>query len=1325
MIIPYLNTRSKHTSLIYQNPRQPYVPGVREPYHLPDDVFQIPEPKAAPLEPAPFNFLTLLTPFLTAGVSLALRYTVMSGGEDSDLILILMISAAVIHPVTNLINFLVKKKKYLKAIKNRQADYGDKLGVIRENLERTAAEQRQILHDAYPDQADLLRIAGARGRESRLWYRRLGVDSDFLSLRAGTYPGPASFFIEWPSTSFDKDPLAPQAADLMESFTSITNLPFLIPLSKVGSLGVVSRDEDLLYGFTRRLVSDAIVHHSPTDLKVFLLTDQTSSAQHWDWLKWPPHTGALLPDNPINQLAFQKADVISLSRWLAEEQKVRKAEDPSALNQQSIYPKFMIIIDDRGQIRQMPDLSDIIRSGHETGICTLFLGEENLPQIRARLDLGAENQFRYAETWEGGDKFEGDCETVDLDSALETSRSIACLETLGGKVEIPLPKSLALSDSIDNLSFRLGAIEENWSADLVDEQRLLFPIGVNVTPDGLATLMINLLPAERGGYDSYHAILIGTTGSGKSEFMKSLVLGAAYQYSPEELNFFFLDFKGGAAFDPFKALPHVSGVVTNLQPQLVDRGLMAVQSEIDRRQELFAREGVRDIWAFNQNCKEKKLPHLWLMLDEFAKGLSDFPELRKMLDLLVRQGRSLGMYLLLANQDVNSAVDNLLSNVGWRIALKVALKDELKKLLEEPRKPTVNPGHGYLRTTSGEILEFQSGYAGSPISSPDDRQAAGFEINLIGPDGKPGDDPVFSYQPLKDQQSNQPEPAASEQDTLISLIKQATSSLGLESASPIYLDPLPESIPLFNTLENTKVFRKFQDKIWTEIIDQGSHLTPAVGMVDYSSEGIQIPLKVNFREKDGHLWMFGAPGSGKEQSLISILMSLAAAHTPEEIHFYILECGSGLLMSLENLPHTGAVIRLSEKERFERLLDFLDREMDRRQVANLDPSASSDLPSIFLIVNNFGELRSDNYDEIDRIAGYIQGSKVGIHLILVSNLMRELSSQISNNISRRIILQLVNQDEMEVVVGRKVPPLSAASPGRGYWMDDETLECQLAQPVFTSHQAETRSWQEIAEEMKNSWTGPQPPPVEILPEIIPFAELVLDDHSQELDTKMVPVGFSYQSQELVQADIEKDAGEWVILGDTKSGRSNYLICLAEFLSGLENWEINLVALRPSPVRNLSSNPQVAVHTSLADAIQALSSIDQLMDESPILPTKQFIGIDNAGSLFDPGNEELERILDSIGKRRLTSPEKHSLIVLAADLMDIRSKVSMNSVIKAINQAKTGICFSQEMENWSWLGVSFDDVRPYQKMRLPPGRGYFINRGKPIIVQTLFMDQYHK
>lgn len=180
----------------------------------------------------------------------------------------------------------------------------------------------------------------------------------------------------------------------------------------------------------------------------------------------------------------------------------------------------------------------------------------------------------------------------------------------------------------------------------------------------------------------------------------------------------------------------MTGVVTNLQPELVERGLTAVQSEIARRQEKFSSAGVRDIWAFNQQSTSSKIPHLWLLLDEFAKGLADFPQLKEVLDLLVRQGRSLGMYLLLANQDVSSAVDNLLSNVGWRIALKVARRDELHQLLEEKRNPTVRPGHGYLRTLNGEILEFQSGYAGFPAPIDNPLHARGFEILTIGPDGR-------------------------------------------------------------------------------------------------------------------------------------------------------------------------------------------------------------------------------------------------------------------------------------------------------------------------------------------------------------------------------------------------------------------------------------------------------------------------------------------------------------------------------------------------------------------------------------------------------------
>lgn len=1319
-------TTTRHSSLIQRSPRRPYVPGVREPYVLPTQEIEIPAPGQTPREPPAFNFLTLLTPLLTTGASLAMRYTMFSSTPQSAWIMYVMMGASAVHPISNIISVFTKRSAYKKAVEEREAAYQEKLESTRKTLENLAHLEFNTLLHAYPTVNTLCEIALARGRQSRLWFRRLGVDSDFMSLRLGTFSGPPSFEVSLPRFSSSEDPLKGLSEQLTDGFSRLGGLPFLVDFDQVGSLGLASSEVKQIYQVARRLLIDALVHHSPDDLKIFLLTDREEGTTNWEWLKWAPHCGALTAGNNIPQLVYQKNTINQLVRWLVQENEKRTQEDFSDEEVGLEYPSILVVVDDRGKIRQLPELTRIVKWGHETRIHTLFLGEENLPQIRARLDLKSGGKFRYAETWEGGKTEQGTFETADIETTESIARALAGLETLGGKVITPLPSSLPLSETIDQMAFSTSAVNENWQQGLQDKERLQFPIGVHVTPDGLASLQINLLPAERGGFDAYHSILIGTTGSGKSEFMKSVVLGAAFRYSPKELNFFFLDFKGGAAFDPFKELPHVIGVVTNLQPELVDRGLTAVQSEIARRQEQFSQAGVRDIWAFNQQSQDRKMPHLWLLLDEFAKGLADFPQLREVLDLLVRQGRSLGMYLLLANQDVSSAVDNLLSNVGWRIALKVARRDELSQLLEEKRNPTIRPGHGYLRTLNGEILEFQSGYAGFPAPTDNPLQTRGFEIHVIEPDGRSLGEPVYKYDPSEESLAAVQEKQESEQNVLVALMLEATEDLSLEKARPIYLDPLPDQIPLSDILKHSPVYREFSSGQWSKDPVQDAFLKIPVGMLDYLEFGVQKPLEIPFDSKDGHLWMAGAPGSGKESSLISLLLSIAITHTPEEAQIYILDCGSGSLRSLEQLPHVGSVIRLPEKERVDRLLSLIDGQINQRQLGGNEDQeqGASNLPRIFLVVNNFGELKQSHLDVLDRIAGFVQGGRVGIHLILVSSLVRDIPSKISNNISRRIILQMASKDELLSAVGYRVPPLSARSQGRGYWVNETLAECQLAAPLLARAGSESIVWKDFIPELAAGWQGEIPLPIKTLPEQIPLTdEQILQIVEKEPG---ILVGYNYQDLELMSETISASQREWLILGGPRSGKSNFLLTLAELFSHEKfgGWQISALSLRPSPLRRFKEFlPGIQLYTDVTKAQSGLENLCARLENESALSGNHLLLIDDLGSVFQAGSPDLEKALDRIASLNTIRDQADLLIFAAGTLQDFRSKAGTNSLIRVFSQNKTGLCLSQDMSDWSWLGAAPQNTRAFQKLSCPPGRGYFINRGQPAYVQTCWAKKY--
>ncbi|MFN3743027.1 MAG: FtsK/SpoIIIE domain-containing protein, partial [Anaerolineales bacterium] len=771
-------------------------------------------------------------------------------------------------PVANLFGLRSQQKAYQQQLRRREQAYLQKLTEIRQQLETLARQQRQALEEAYPPLSALYQIAQAA--DKRLWARRPS-DEDFLALRIGTGEGVASFVVEPPRYSVPEDALVAQGGALAGEFQKLANLPYLLDLASTGSLAIGGR-MTAIYALTRRLVIDLLVHHSPQDVQVIVLTDTRQGMAEWEWLKWAPHTDALNPEKHISFMAFDPLAAERTMEFVMGEYHRRRAQGQgwqASDRKTGGQTAFVLLVDDSGSLRQRTDMRTLAEWGHEVSIYPIFIGGRDWPrECRARLDAIDESLFRFTKMGSSaGEPHQGRYESASAQDCERIVRALAGWTVSAGETRLPLPESIRLSRVLGLAALSPQAIQHAWSMRFEPDDLLQLPIGVYARRDRLDLAVLNLLPAAYGGKDAYHTILIGTTGSGKSELMKSLVFGAAVRYPPSVLNFFFMDFKGGAAFNIFSELPHVSGIVTNLSPELVERGLDSIRNEIERRQSEFASadpggKRIQNIWDYNRANPERPMPHLILFLDEFARGLADFPRLRETLDVLVRQGRSLGMYLILANQDVNSEVDKLLNNVGWRIALKVAKPEEMH-MIDRFLPSPVRAGQGYLRLSSGgsEIIEFQAGYGGLPVQlESTSREGEDFSIYEVQADG--------SYREVwrkRNVSTAGPEASASgpvlkEEEYILHNIRQAAEALQIRPAKRIYLDPLPATIPFEQVMEEAGIQPAFQGKKWQPLED-----LPLVvaywGKLDLPEQCLQETLTIDFDDKDGHLWMIGAPKS--------------------------------------------------------------------------------------------------------------------------------------------------------------------------------------------------------------------------------------------------------------------------------------------------------------------------------------------------------------------------------------------------------------------------------------------------------------------------------
>jgi len=921
------------------------------------------------------------------------------------------------------------------------------------------------------------------------------------------------------------------------------------------------------------------------------------------------------------------------------------------------------------------------------------------------------------ETWAGGEnnrRVKGKAELSTKLDCERMGRALASLEVSSGKGDSNLPESVRLYDLLDMPALSPEILKQNWKRVRSNAELLQLPFGFKCGQKGLEEVKLNLLPNDLdgdplGGKDAYHTILIGATGSGKSEFMKSLVLATAYKYSPADLNFFFMDFKGGAAFSVLKDLPHVVGVVTNLNPGLVRRGLSALNAEFDRRQNLFINAGVKDIWIYNATYPDHPLPHLLLLLDEFARGIQDFPELPELLDnKLVRIGRSLGMYLFLANQNVNATVDRLLDNAGWRIALKVNNQEEMhiiKRSLPIPKRS----GQGYILSTGSDPVEFQAAYAGLSMVDPEDQAQETFKIFKVGVDGRWQ---LLHSSARKALLKVKKGATQNEQDNLIEMMK--VSEQDVQSARPIYLDPLEENISLEQVFEES-VLQKSFDGTWKTKKTQDSPLIAPVGFLDSREECLQEAMEINFEELDGHLWIVGSPGSGKAMTMETILLSLALTRTPEEASFYILEYGAGHLLKFSHLPHTGAVIRLTDpKELLDKLLNYLDDEMDRRtELRGQGDKNDSTKPALFLVINNFAEMRTNYPDHADHISRYARdGKAVGLHLIITTNRRIELGRL---TISRRIVLQLSNRDDYLDAVGQSTIRPAVQAEGRGLWVVDKRIvECQIAQPeISIGESSELQNVTSVCQSMDATWSGSNAHPVRILPDFIPLAELLDELGTRKQKTVPIPVGVSFENVQLIAPGLLKEIPRWLVLGPPRSGKSNFLATVASTVltHSAKDWIIHYLALRRSPL-DWAIKKKIQIAKSQEEIVKACEKISGLV-EKPKKGKKLLLLIDDLGGAFEPGKEALVTSLNNLSQQ--IGPGENIYLVAAGMSDELMAHRMTSLLVQSLRLSNTGISLSKNSNDLDW----FDTTVPlqYLRMALPKGRGFWVSGGKATLLQV--------
>ncbi|MGV9482357.1 type VII secretion protein EccCa, partial [Gordonia aichiensis] len=659
----------------------------------------------------------------------------------------------------------------------------------------------------------------------------------------------------------------------------------------------------------RAMLMELTTFHGPDNLVVAIVCADPDG--HWAWAKWLPHVQHPSVRDGLGSARMMYTSLGELESALQTElmERGRFMRNPQP-TQGRLH--VVVVIDD-GYISGNERI--ISESGLDSVTVLDLTAPENGLAARRGLQLVVGDGAVSARSAAGVERF-ATADEVSVAEAEAFARALARYRLATAAQIVSLgegttsdPGLMALLRIPDAAQIDPARVWRPRTA----RERLRVPIGI--TPDG-TPVEIDIKESAENGMGP-HGLCIGATGSGKSEFLRTLVLSLVTTHSPDALNLVLVDFKGGATFLGLDSLPHVAAVITNLEDELslVDRMKDALAGEMNRRQELLRSAGN----YANVNDYEKAraagvpldpLPALFVVVDEFSELLSQKPDFAELFVMIGRLGRSLHVHLLLASQRLEEGkLKGLESHLSYRIGLKTFSANESRQVLGVPDAYNLpnSPGGGYLKADSGEIQRFQASYVSGPYvggGSQREVTSAGIVGGEIDVNARPFSANHVAFRtsdrvPVAPESTYEPEPTGDDADQMsnLNMLVSRISGHG-RPAHEIWLPPLDDA-PTLDQLNPRSIITGEYSPIAT--------LRAAIGIVDRPYDQRRDPMMLDLSGARGHVAIVGGPQSGKSTALRSLVMSMSMTHTAEQVQFYCLDFGGGTLSSLEGLPHVGSV----------------------------------------------------------------------------------------------------------------------------------------------------------------------------------------------------------------------------------------------------------------------------------------------------------------------------------------------------------------------------------------------------------------------------------
>ena len=1212
--------------------------------------------------------------------------------------------------------------------------------------------------------------AAIEQRGELLWTRRPEHRS-FLEIRFGEGLLPSRTRVVLPERGETPREQWRELRSVAEDFERLGPVPVTERLERCGSVGVVG-ERPWAEGIAAALVLQLVGLHSPHEL-VLACFAGPQYAGNWGWLKWLPHVdpvgspirGWQLADSEVSATRLLTALEGLLERrranrsyragirsHLAARTRNDEAQGEAVTDLPALPAVAVLILDAPGV--DPARLIEIAEAGPDHAIHVIWVSEARaaLPAAcRTFIEVGrAECRVHFVRSATTVPLSRH--EHLDSSLAYELARRLAPVEDTAARMldESDLPGSIDLRElhgtdllggaaPIIQAWASSGSLVSGWKSGQERAPVSLAAV-VGQGPDGPAILDLRT--------NGPHALVGGTTGAGKSEFLQTWIMSMAATVSSDRLNYLLVDYKGGAAFAECVDLPHTVGLVTDLTPHLVRRALKSLRAELRYREELLAAHGAKDLISMERRSDAAAPPVLVIVIDEFAALTREVPEFVDGVIDVAQRGRSLGLHLVMATQRPAGVItDNLRANTNLRIALRMADEADSTDVIgvkDAAFFDAETPGRGAIKVGPGRITHFQTGYLGGRASP--ESASASIEVRSLGfTESEPWSIPVEAPRGGRGRRRTR------DIERLRDGIAAAARQLRLTAPRRPWLDPLPAALTLAEASAQVGASGIARVSAPAELgtrrhgSSEDSARGVLIGLGDDPAAQTRRAVRIDF-EDAGSISVIGAGGTGKTSALISLAAAVSADADRDAVQLYAVDAAGGGLGTLGALPTVGAVAPLADTELVSRVLRHV-----RELVAERGPryaaarangieayratKAGRGEPRVILMVDGFAAFRQATEmltaeDSPFRLLAEImqRGRAVGVHVVLTADRPSAIPASMAASLQRQFVLRLANPHDYGVL---GVPPdvLEKSPPGRAVLAgDDRELQFALIGGADLASQAAVID--ALAAELRDRVTPA--PRIVNAPDRVPLTEL-----PASLDGEPV-YGIDVRTLEPVALP---SSGLGVIAGPSGSGVSQAaLSCVValERAAGEHGERVEAVLLSfaecgigarrewahlargAGPVERLAARLVVALGGKPAASASSAGPITSLSAEreDPAAPPLRFPGPGARGVVV------VERPAEAEGTAALTqlvalakAARKAGVLVLFE--FETGTASAVWELYQALKQPRWGISLQPDQHETQ---TPFrEDLGRVRRAHFPPGRGFAIASGKATPVHVAVTD----